>query len=750
MVVPASDEQLTQAVAAGDVQALEALYDRYERAVYSFALQALGDPAEAEQAVVESFRRVWQEASGYHPGRGRFALWLYHLSQAAVAEHWRLRRRREPQGADAGAVTLLSRQLRRALSGLPPELVQAVELAYFRGYTQVEIAERIGIPLGAVRVRLMEAFNLLRNSLARTEAATSLRGQHDLDAGLAAVYTLNLLPAYAARQFEAHLAGCEPCSAEFAGFQAVGEILFHAVPLSEPDPGLKARVLEQVEHTAVEVLPQTALPLARVAALGAAELESLRSLAPVESETAVTVDMAPAGAEPAEPRWAPAPILPGTPAGDDAAPARPISGRRPRPVRSIDRQMPEPAMPPEEPEPEESEERPALQVPERRLPQAFPEPPQLPPLPDRFGPVPARPAPRIAAPPPVAPETVLPAPAPIQPPAFRPAPAPIQPPAFRPAPRRPESDAGTPPVRPAPLRAPVANPVAPHMLVPGAAATPPPVEGPRRREPPAESSFPPAPVAAQPAPSRRQGELRRDEALDEREEGVAVARPRRPLDPIAAARRQAALSGLERPLLPAAEPEAMEMAVEGLRRRPSSLNALWVLLGVAAVCFVIALAGAMLYSSTELWKRIAELESLAISRDLSLQKAEAELARRQPEATAAPTASVQVVSLAPPTGSTAGALGQLALVVGPGDRYILVHVAGLSAPRSGEVYQAWVLKKGGTAESVGMLDIDASGRGSLKTVYYAPEEYQELFITRENGRAASPAGPRLLQGTLQS
>jgi RNA polymerase sigma-70 factor (ECF subfamily) len=169
-----SDEELLEAIAAGDDDALGALYDRFGRLAYGMALRILGDQALAEDAVQEAFLAVWRSADGYRRERAKPATWILTLVHRRAVDLVRRedRRRAEPLGeppeAAGGAVPeeadLRDRRaaVQAALRQLPEDQRQALELAYYGGYTQSELAERLGVPLGTIKSRMFAGLGRLR------------------------------------------------------------------------------------------------------------------------------------------------------------------------------------------------------------------------------------------------------------------------------------------------------------------------------------------------------------------------------------------------------------------------------------------------------------------------------------------------------------------------------------------------------------------------------------------------------------
>ncbi|HWQ27490.1 MAG TPA: sigma-70 family RNA polymerase sigma factor, partial [Dehalococcoidia bacterium] len=164
------DEDLAARVTRGDAGAFEALFDRYGDLVYSVAYRVLEDRHAAEDIAQEVFLKFWRRPSLFDPGRGRFATWLISVTRNRAIDERRIRQRvgRDDRGGaieaeapspgadDPGRLAVLVREreaVREALNGLPPEQRLAIELAYFGGLTQSEVAERLSLPLGTVKTR---------------------------------------------------------------------------------------------------------------------------------------------------------------------------------------------------------------------------------------------------------------------------------------------------------------------------------------------------------------------------------------------------------------------------------------------------------------------------------------------------------------------------------------------------------------------------------------------------------------------
>jgi RNA polymerase sigma factor (sigma-70 family) len=169
-----SDEELLEAIAAGDENALGALYDRFGRIAYGVALRVLHDKALAEDAVQEAFLAIWRSAARYRLERAKPSTWVLTLVHRRAVDLVRReeRRRAEPldePSEDAGDDVPDQADLRErraavqaALLKLPDDQREALELAYYGGYTQSELAERLGVPLGTIKSRMFAGLTRLR------------------------------------------------------------------------------------------------------------------------------------------------------------------------------------------------------------------------------------------------------------------------------------------------------------------------------------------------------------------------------------------------------------------------------------------------------------------------------------------------------------------------------------------------------------------------------------------------------------
>src|ERR1700756_5139988 len=172
----ASDAELLARVGAQDRAAFEILYGRYVRPVFSLALRRLGDGGHAEYAVQEAFAAIWRSASTYRPERGAAGGWLYTVARNAIVD----RLRRNGPTADAELPELASGEpgpalhaesadvawrVHRALEELQPRERQVIELAYWSGMSQSELAEYLHLPLGTVKTRTRSGLARLASML---------------------------------------------------------------------------------------------------------------------------------------------------------------------------------------------------------------------------------------------------------------------------------------------------------------------------------------------------------------------------------------------------------------------------------------------------------------------------------------------------------------------------------------------------------------------------------------------------------
>jgi RNA polymerase sigma-70 factor, ECF subfamily len=172
-----TDEELLGLLARSDDRALAELYDRFGGVAYGLAVRILRDEALAQDAVQEAFLAVWRSAAGFLPERARPSTWILTLVHRRAVDLVRReqRRRTEPlepelhpaaQGSDEEAAVRFHRRLvQEALGRLPADQREAIELAYYGGLTQSEVAERTGQPLGTIKSRTFAGLARLRELL---------------------------------------------------------------------------------------------------------------------------------------------------------------------------------------------------------------------------------------------------------------------------------------------------------------------------------------------------------------------------------------------------------------------------------------------------------------------------------------------------------------------------------------------------------------------------------------------------------
>jgi RNA polymerase sigma-70 factor, ECF subfamily len=177
---PASAEggALIRRMADGDRQAFADLYDRYARLAFGLIRRILPQPAEAEEVLQEVFWQAWTEAPGYDPERGTPEAWLLNRARSRAIDRVRALRRRgetfvattddavarapDDLAANPGVLAEERTLARSALALLPARERQVIELAFYEGLTQSEIARRLGEPLGTVKTRTRSGLERLR------------------------------------------------------------------------------------------------------------------------------------------------------------------------------------------------------------------------------------------------------------------------------------------------------------------------------------------------------------------------------------------------------------------------------------------------------------------------------------------------------------------------------------------------------------------------------------------------------------
>jgi RNA polymerase sigma factor (sigma-70 family) len=174
-----SDEALVALVARGDENALGELYDRIGRIAFGLAVRILRDEQLAEDSVQEGFLTVWRSAAGFRADRAKARTWILTLVHRRAVDLVRReeRRRAEPLSDDAASVPsgqptdeaawlrFERERVQAALRQLPDVQREAIELAYYGGFSQSELAERLGVPLGTIKSRMFAGLARLREIL---------------------------------------------------------------------------------------------------------------------------------------------------------------------------------------------------------------------------------------------------------------------------------------------------------------------------------------------------------------------------------------------------------------------------------------------------------------------------------------------------------------------------------------------------------------------------------------------------------
>ena len=166
-----TDAELILRTGDGDRGAFEVLYRRYSRPVFGLALRRLGDRGRAEDAVQETFASIWRAARSYRPERGPGAPWLYAVARNAITDRGRARVEppievpdspsSEAGPAERAESAWTAWRVHRALEELNDNERKVIELAYWSGLSQSEIAEFLNIPLGTVKTRTRAALGRL-------------------------------------------------------------------------------------------------------------------------------------------------------------------------------------------------------------------------------------------------------------------------------------------------------------------------------------------------------------------------------------------------------------------------------------------------------------------------------------------------------------------------------------------------------------------------------------------------------------
>jgi len=177
------DEVLIRLIVADNADSLSELYDRYNRLIFSLALNIVGDPGTAEEITLDVFTLVWEKASSYQPEKAKVNTWMTAITRNRSIDVLRRRGSRperlnvdlfqipsnqlpmDDELEEKTQAALLRERIREAVAQLPDDQREALQLAYFKGYTHRQIADVLDQPLGTVKTRIRLAMGKLRRIL---------------------------------------------------------------------------------------------------------------------------------------------------------------------------------------------------------------------------------------------------------------------------------------------------------------------------------------------------------------------------------------------------------------------------------------------------------------------------------------------------------------------------------------------------------------------------------------------------------
>jgi len=181
---PETDSNLIRQIAAGDADALQQLFQRYERLVFSLALRIVDETTVAEEVTLDVFLRVWQKADHYRAEKAQVKTWLMRITRNIAIDHLRRNSRRglhtqvdwadsahrellpvAPSSEETASANIRQESVVRAVSSLPDNQQTALSMAYFKGYSHREIAQILNEPVGTVKTRIRLAMKKLRHLL---------------------------------------------------------------------------------------------------------------------------------------------------------------------------------------------------------------------------------------------------------------------------------------------------------------------------------------------------------------------------------------------------------------------------------------------------------------------------------------------------------------------------------------------------------------------------------------------------------
>jgi len=175
--MPRDPLELLRSVAAGDRQAFAELYDAFSAALYGVVLRTVEKEEVAQEVLQDTFVKVWRHAEGYDPAKGRPFTWLVNIARNTAIDALRSAGVRKAEairpidkhvyrlGADTLNSDLAANDVRAVVGRLRDEHRELIEMAYFQGYSQQDIADRTGLPLGTVKSRTRAALLDLRDQL---------------------------------------------------------------------------------------------------------------------------------------------------------------------------------------------------------------------------------------------------------------------------------------------------------------------------------------------------------------------------------------------------------------------------------------------------------------------------------------------------------------------------------------------------------------------------------------------------------
>lgn len=175
------DRRLMARVAAMEESALRRLYEKHHGVLYALGLRILGDSQEAEEALQDTMVRAWRHGARYDAGRATVLTWLIMIHRNLCLDRLRVRRSRPPRSTEEGVLATVAdperleahlqsrddgKSIRRKLGLLPVDQRRCIELAFYHGYTQSEIAATLNQPLGTIKARIRRGLIKMRTLLA--------------------------------------------------------------------------------------------------------------------------------------------------------------------------------------------------------------------------------------------------------------------------------------------------------------------------------------------------------------------------------------------------------------------------------------------------------------------------------------------------------------------------------------------------------------------------------------------------------